>query len=201
MSKDNGNSSAAILDAALQLFSEKGYEATSIREICNKAGITRPTLYYFYQSKEGVYRALMHKGMKEFEHFMQLGFASEGSLRANYKASARACFKDAVERPKLWRFIFTLVWAPDVPFAKELHKWYVQSVRRAARAAEAAVRRGEIAKGDTRVRMLVIMGALGEAFSDFLIFGRPKLTAKLADSIVDTVFDGWQPQTARIRNK
>ena len=48
-----------ILQKALELFSERGYDATSVREICEAAGITKPTLYHFYGSKEGVYRAIV----------------------------------------------------------------------------------------------------------------------------------------------
>lgn len=49
------------MDAALELFSEKGYEAASVREICERAGISRPTLYYFFKSKEGVIGELQKK--------------------------------------------------------------------------------------------------------------------------------------------
>jgi TetR/AcrR family transcriptional regulator len=49
-------STERILDHALKLFSTKGYDATSVREICEGAGITKLTLYHFFGSKEGVYR-------------------------------------------------------------------------------------------------------------------------------------------------
>jgi len=48
-----------ILDAALELFAEKGYEATSMREIAEQLGITKPALYYHFDSKEGIVRALL----------------------------------------------------------------------------------------------------------------------------------------------
>jgi len=35
-----------LLDAALTLFAEKGYEAASVREIIEATGVTRPVLYY-----------------------------------------------------------------------------------------------------------------------------------------------------------
>ena len=36
-----------LLDAALTLFAEKGYEAASVREIIEATGVTRPVLYYY----------------------------------------------------------------------------------------------------------------------------------------------------------
>ncbi|MEU1985173.1 helix-turn-helix domain-containing protein [Nocardia sp. NPDC019395] len=41
----------AILDAAVQLFVSKGFEQTSLREIADAVGITKPSLYYHYSSK------------------------------------------------------------------------------------------------------------------------------------------------------
>ena len=56
-----------------------------------------------------------------------------------------------------------------------------------ARAVEEAVARGEVAPGPTDVRLLVFMGALGEAMHGHLLVGRPDLTPELAETLVDTV--------------
>lgn len=56
---DKPNSRNAILESALILFSEKGYDAVGVNEIVQVAGITKPTLYYFFQSKEGLLQSIM----------------------------------------------------------------------------------------------------------------------------------------------
>jgi AcrR family transcriptional regulator len=48
-----------ILDAALTLFAEKGYEATSMREIAAQLGITKAALYYHFDSKADIVRAML----------------------------------------------------------------------------------------------------------------------------------------------
>lgn len=55
----NDNSRDTIIKCALQLFSSKGYDAVGISEIVNMAGITKPTLYYFFGSKEGLFKELL----------------------------------------------------------------------------------------------------------------------------------------------
>jgi AcrR family transcriptional regulator len=47
-----------ILTKALELFSAKGYEAVSVSELTEAAAITKPTLYYYFGSKEGVFAAV-----------------------------------------------------------------------------------------------------------------------------------------------
>jgi AcrR family transcriptional regulator len=48
-----------ILDAALTLFAEKGYEATSMREISEQLGMTKAALYYHFDSKADIVRAML----------------------------------------------------------------------------------------------------------------------------------------------
>jgi AcrR family transcriptional regulator len=44
-----------ILAVSLKLFSAKGYEGVSVNEMTEAANITKPTLYYYFGSKEGVF--------------------------------------------------------------------------------------------------------------------------------------------------
>lgn len=48
-----------ILDVALEQFTAKGYDATSMREIGEQLGITKAALYYHFDSKEDIVRALL----------------------------------------------------------------------------------------------------------------------------------------------
>ncbi|MBN2058909.1 MAG: TetR/AcrR family transcriptional regulator, partial [Deltaproteobacteria bacterium] len=47
----------AILDAAIQLFLEKGYNATSTNDVCSKAKINKPSLYNFFKNKRNLFFA------------------------------------------------------------------------------------------------------------------------------------------------
>ena len=183
-----------ILLSSLQLFSTKGYDATSVREICEAAGITKPTLYHFYGSKEGVYRALVEGVLAPFATEVERLLAAPGTLRERLRAVARVYFQRAGTQPQLVRFIFGLVHnppssAPDVA----IPTFYKNLVASVAGAVEDGVRAGELAPGHTGVRMLVYMGALAEAVCGFLIIGEPVLSDELADALVDAVLDGWTP--------
>lgn len=50
---------ARLLEAGVKLFAEKGYANTSVREIVELAGVTKPVLYYYFKSKEGMFRAIL----------------------------------------------------------------------------------------------------------------------------------------------
>ncbi|MDR0386944.1 MAG: TetR/AcrR family transcriptional regulator [Treponema sp.] len=50
---------SAITEAALALFARRGYESTGIQEVVDVAGITKPTLYYYFGSKQGLLEAVV----------------------------------------------------------------------------------------------------------------------------------------------
>ena len=47
-----------ILDVALDLFLEKGYDKTSLREVAEQLGFSKAALYYHFASKEDIFKAL-----------------------------------------------------------------------------------------------------------------------------------------------
>jgi AcrR family transcriptional regulator len=187
-----------ILLSSLQLFSTKGYDATSVREICEAAGITKPTLYHFYGSKEGVYRALVEGVLAPFASEVERVLDGPGSVRERLRAIARVYFQRAGTEPELTRFIFGLVHNPPSSAPEvAIPAFYKSLVAKVAAAVEDGVRAGELAPGHTGVRMLVYMGALAETVCGFLIIGEPVLSDELADALVDAVLDGWTPGARR----
>jgi AcrR family transcriptional regulator len=62
---DAASTRERILDVALDLFSDKGYDATSLREIAERLGVTKAALYYHFASKEDILMAL-HMRLHEF---------------------------------------------------------------------------------------------------------------------------------------
>lgn len=53
-----------ILDAAEQLFAERGYGATTLRDVAAAVGIRNPSLYNHFNSKESLYAAVLERGIR-----------------------------------------------------------------------------------------------------------------------------------------
>lgn len=50
-----------ILDVAYEAFAEKGYRGTSLADVANRIGVTRPALYYHFKSKEDLFKAVYER--------------------------------------------------------------------------------------------------------------------------------------------
>ncbi|MGM9762711.1 MAG: TetR/AcrR family transcriptional regulator [Candidatus Cryptobacteroides sp.] len=55
----------AILDAAKEIFLEKGYKGASTVKIAEKAGVTHAMLHYYFRSKENIFQKILDKEMME----------------------------------------------------------------------------------------------------------------------------------------
>ena len=65
-----------ILDAALTLFAENGYDGTSVEQIANTVGIKAPSLYKHYKGKEDILNALIDSAETWYEEM----FGSENNI-------------------------------------------------------------------------------------------------------------------------
>jgi AcrR family transcriptional regulator len=182
-----------ILHKARDLFSVKGYDATSVREICEAAGITKPTLYHFYGSKEGVFRALVDRALEAFRLRLVQQIESPGSPRERLRRVAREYFHYATQNRELARFILSIVHnSPSTAPTADILRHYQEVEKLIASVVDQGVADGSFAPGHTELRRLVLMGGLGEALHGYLIVGRPQLTAALADQLIGTVVEGWE---------
>lgn len=62
-----GNTKREILDAALELFSVQGYEATSISQLAQAVGIRKASLYSHFENKQAILDALIQSTLEQYE--------------------------------------------------------------------------------------------------------------------------------------
>ena len=79
-----------ILEAALILFSEKGYENVSVSEIAEKAEFATGTLYNFFESKEDLFREVVRKHLKSAQECLEHALDSDDDELSGLKAFIRA---------------------------------------------------------------------------------------------------------------
>lgn len=68
-----------LITAATAIFSQKGYAVSTVREIVAAAGVTKPALYYYFRSKEGIYLELMNAALGKFESLLSAARAEQGA--------------------------------------------------------------------------------------------------------------------------
>jgi AcrR family transcriptional regulator len=68
--RDGARTRAMACRAALRLFTDQGYEATSMRQIADELGINKASLYYYFDSKEAIVHAIFGNRVDETENLL-----------------------------------------------------------------------------------------------------------------------------------
>ncbi|MGN0983646.1 MAG: TetR/AcrR family transcriptional regulator [Gemmiger sp.] len=84
---------AQILQAAEELFTEKGFEAATIGDLCQRAGYSRRTLYAYYQSKEEIYQGIVEKGLLSLRDELRQALAAPGNFSGHWEGVCRALYR------------------------------------------------------------------------------------------------------------
>jgi AcrR family transcriptional regulator len=144
----------AILDAALEVFAERGYNGSSIDEIAHAAGISKALIYEHFPSKRDLHVSLLERHVQEI--FVRLAEAAATSDPGEVRLRAGVdAFLDFVEtRRDAFRMLFRDAVEPEVA-------GIVASVQRQAAAAVAGMiateprtRRGDPERDRIAIEML-----------------------------------------------
>ena len=104
----------AIETHALSGFARRGYAAVSIREITEAAGVTQPMVYYYFKSKEELYRTLLTQSFEELDRLLADVKTHDGNARERLIEIAKTYFRYYHRNPERVRFLIR-AFADDEP--------------------------------------------------------------------------------------
>lgn len=87
-----------LMRVGRELFASRGYEATSIEEVANRAGVSKPIVYEHFGAKEGLYAAIVDQEMETLVRRVSDSI-SEGAPRQRFDAAVVAFLTYAREQP------------------------------------------------------------------------------------------------------
>jgi AcrR family transcriptional regulator len=106
---------AGILDAALAVFSARGFHSSSIDDVAREAGISKALIYEHFESKQGLYADLLERNANELFERLASALAGVGveSGAARLATGLDAFFSFVEERRDAWRILFRDVVDPE----------------------------------------------------------------------------------------
>lgn len=97
-----------ILAAATELIAERGYAATSIEALCQRAGVVRTAIYWHFGSKEGLLVPVVERVATTWIEEIQKTVYLEGDPLARLDRFVASLRELVVERPKLLRLLLAV---------------------------------------------------------------------------------------------
>ena len=153
---------AALIGAGRTLFAERGYADVGTEEIVAAARVTRGALYYHFEDKRDLFRAVFAEVDRELVEGVAQVAAAEPDPWQRMIAGCDA-FLDACIDPSLQRIVFL-----DAPSVLGWNEWHETGEAASALGVvefglQSAVEAGVIRVGNAPVFAHLILGALNEA--------------------------------------
>lgn len=86
----------SLLTTALDIFSERGFSGTSIRDIAKVHGVSLSNIYYHFGNKEGLWREILKRSVQDLPKTLRQAAAGETAPRAQLEAVVRVHLQVAV---------------------------------------------------------------------------------------------------------
>ncbi|HKT37258.1 MAG TPA: TetR/AcrR family transcriptional regulator [Ktedonobacterales bacterium] len=152
-----------ILAAARRLFMQRGFAAVAVGEVASAAGVTKPTLYYHFGDKEGLYADVLCDLMRVVGGYIRSVTESDASARTRLDDLAAGYFQyaDATMEPMM-RDATELL---GESHAQRVHETYAREMLAPiAHLMEDGMRHGELAEGNADFLVRAWFGLL-DAFT------------------------------------
>lgn len=96
-----------ILQEATRLFARKGYGSTSVRELVEAAGVTKPTLYYWFGSKEALFLEVIRTHVDELDSLVAEALRGPGTVQQRLATFAERYVRGAVQNVDAVKVLMT----------------------------------------------------------------------------------------------
>jgi len=187
--------SAKILKAASDLFSEKGYANVSIRDICRATGTTAPVIYYYFGSKKGLFDAVAKKGISMGDFIEELLRTSETKNPRKAIGSFVAKYLSSFPEHSFYPGLYLRDSASLDRLSAEMASRDLERIREmAAGIIERGIRTGEFRRADPAAAADCLLGMLNRVIFQHIHFSKTSDKDSYSHFVTDFFFRAMEPK-------
>lgn len=181
-----------IFRTAAQLFARRGYNGVSMREISEATGLSKPTIYYYFGSKEGIYKELLNVSLEQGLSLFNAIVKKDMPVKQKLIEIVKFRFHQGQEYPEFVKFILTLFVASErLPFLDH----FIQEAENRRKVLISLVQEGKD-KGEFGVNVQaeltaeILLGTITHFLWRQINCKKQILSDELAVEIVELLFKG-----------
>lgn len=157
-----------ILEVARVEFFKKGYAATSINAIVDAANITKPTVYYHFKNKEGLFAALVEEAYNDCYENRRAKVKTDSTASEQIFQVISADFGFCLAEPKLVHFVLSLTFPLPDEQTVDLQPIHLRDYEFFKQIIERGLEREEIKPISTVTAALALQGTIAINIMSFL---------------------------------
>lgn len=190
--QDSRETKAHILAVAREQFMRKGYAGASINEIVDATNVTKPTVYYHFKNKEGLFAALVTDAYDRcFQQRCQALKPKAFVAEQIYQVIA-ADFSFCLQEPDLVRFVIALTFALPEDKPLDLATLHERDYKFFQSIIQNGITNGELRSIDAGEAAIALQGLITINIMSFLQMSKPPdfLSLERAQAVADVLLTG-----------
>ena len=162
---DEPGARRTLLLAGINLFAEKGYASTSVREIVASAGVTKPVLYYYFRNKEGLFQAILDWAAEWQESILHEALQSPGTAFERIVYLYRRIYQGLMENIQLFKLINHLFFGPPQGAPRyDIERFHRRMAEVIKEIYLGGLRQGDVREIDPEEATLLVLGVTDYCF-------------------------------------
>lgn len=181
-----------LLGAGVELLSEKTFSEISMDQVAERSGVSKPMIYYYFNNKEGYYRALAEYLLKIARSVMQKLYDPSKTMRQNLVDYVRFRMDYVEENPGIANAFLSIITDPNIGMLiNEVQQEFdVMRMEFIEPMFDKAVGRGEIRPDANRMIVMMMINSLLVSYTVKKINRLCEYQELDPEEVVDIIFDG-----------
>ncbi len=191
---------AHLRAAARRVFAHRGFDAATLEEVAQEAGIAKGTLYLYFPSKEEIFWAAVRERMLELRQRAQAAMRQAEGIQARLRAAIAArgeLMRSDTEFMRIYLTEFGHLCAHPTRHRKPFRELYLAMARDLADVLEDGMRTGELRPGPPLELALTLQFLMRDCFTARYMGVFADDGLNLENFVFELFWYGVRPQSAR----
>ncbi|HXJ21215.1 MAG TPA: TetR/AcrR family transcriptional regulator [Polyangia bacterium] len=182
---------AQLLSVALDLFAARGYHATSISHIIEKASVARGTFYQYFRSKKEIFDSLLDQMFEQVTSAVApIEIAPPEQIAIAIRANIESLCRRLQENLPMGRILLEQAVGVNETGREQLRDFYKRVLDRIERAVTVGQKLGVVRRGDAGLIAVFLLAMVKESLYQQILGTRVLSIPRLVDEIFETVQQG-----------
>ncbi|GBE66141.1 TetR family transcriptional regulator [Mycobacterium sp. MFM001] len=183
-----------IMAAAKKVFARKGFHATTIADIAKEAGLAYGSVYWYFDSKDELFHALMAVEEQALRAHVSAAVAAPTDGEEPFRTAVQATLEFFEADKATVKLLFRDAYALGDRFEKHLGGIYERFIDDIETFIVVAQERGEVVAAPPRMVAYTLAALIGQLAHRRLSTDDGVTAAEVADFVVSLVLDGLRPR-------
>jgi AcrR family transcriptional regulator len=182
---------AQLLAVALDLFAARGYHATSISHIIEKASVARGTFYQYFRSKKEIFDSLLDQMFEQVTSAVApIEIGPPEQIAIAIRANIESLCRRLQENLPMGRILLEQAVGVNETGREQLRDFYKRVLDRIERAISIGQKLGVVRRGDAGLIAVFLLAMVKESLYQQILGTRMLSIPRLVDEIFETVQQG-----------